>query len=53
MAELHNVVLFMYTEELNYDLCRKWMELTVIMSTKTSQIQRNKHRFSSICRRKR
>lgn len=23
MAELHNVVLFMYTEELNYDLCRK------------------------------
>lgn len=23
MAELHKVVLFMYTEELNYDLCRK------------------------------
>jgi hypothetical protein len=43
-----NAALFSHKEELNYVVCRKWMELEIIMLSKIRQIQEDKKsRFPS------
>jgi hypothetical protein len=43
VTDLHNGVLFHHKENQNYSVCRKSMELEIIMLSEISQIQKDKY----------